>query len=108
MHKTIQRADSTMKKEQIMQKKKMLGKWMIVLAFFLAELFLYTMCRVNYTETGFRISLEKQNQKRLKAYRESLAIEYERLLSPERIAHIARTKLKLKIPEPEQVIYMEM
>lgn len=102
------RPDSTMKNEQVWRKKKLLGKWVIILSIFLAEMFLYTLCRVNYTETGFRISREKQNRKNLKAYREALIIEHERLLSPERIAHIARTRLNLRIPDPDQVIYMDM
>ncbi len=103
-----QRLDSSMKKELILRKKKILGKWIIILAIFLGEMFLYTLCRVNYTETGFIISREKKAQKKLNSYSESLIIEHERLLSPERIAHIARTKLNLKIPDPDQVIYMEM
>jgi len=101
-------ADSAMKKEQITQKKKLLGRWSIILTVFLVQLFLYTLCRVNYTETGFNISREKRAQKELKAYRESLTIEHERLLSSERIAQIARTKLNLKIPDSAQVIYMDM
>lgn len=103
-----QETDSTIKKEQIRQKKKLLGKWMIILTVFLTELFLYTLCRVNYTETGFNISREKRIQKGLKNYREELIIEHERLLSPDRIAQIARTKLDLRIPDPSQVIYMDM
>ncbi|MBF0200468.1 MAG: cell division protein FtsL [Desulfamplus sp.] len=108
MAKPSGKSDSTMQDEALRLKKKMLGKWMAVIAILLAELFLYTLCRVNYTETGFRISHEKNVQKNLRAYQDSLIIEHERLLSPERVAGIARTRLNLKIPTPDQVIYMDM
>ncbi|MBF0199733.1 MAG: cell division protein FtsL [Desulfamplus sp.] len=108
MTKAPERKDSTMRDEDIRLKKKLMGKWMIIIAIFLAELFLYTLCRVNYTETGFRISREKKTQKNLKEYQDSLIIEHERLLSPERISGIARTRLNLTIPTPDQVIYMDM
>lgn len=84
------------------------GKWIVIIVILLGELFLYTWCRVSYTETGFRISREKEKQKVLKAYTDALSMENDRLLSPERIAYIATTRLNLIIPEPKQVIYMDM
>lgn len=90
------------------QDKRALGKWVIIVVILLGELFLYTWCRVSYTETGFRISKEKEQQKVLKAYTDALTMENDRLLSPERIAYIATTRLNLLIPGPNQVIYMDM
>lgn len=91
-----------------MQDRHQLGKWVVIIVILLGELFLYTWCRVSYTETGFRISREKEKQKVLKAYTDALSMENDRLLSPERIAYIATTRLNLIIPEPNQVIYMDM
>ncbi|MBF0242505.1 MAG: hypothetical protein HQK64_08515 [Desulfamplus sp.] len=85
-----------------------LFRWIVIIVILLSELFLYTWFRVNYTETGFRISREKEKQKVLKAYTDALSMESDRLLSPERIAYIATTRLNLIIPEPKQVIYMDM
>ena len=102
-----QHKDSTMKDEQVKEKKRLLVKWMIILTLFIMELFIYTQCRVSCREIGFNISEEKVTQKQLKEYRDALTVEYARLLSPERIAKIAETELKLKIPNSEQVIYLE-
>ena len=85
-----------------------LVRWVVVIIILFGELFLYTWCRVSYTETGFRISQEKERQKMLKAYTDALSMENDRLVSPERVAYIATTRLNLIIPEPKQVIYMEM
>jgi len=102
-----QKSSSNHNTESILQDKSRLGKWVIIIVILLAELFLYTWCRVNYTETGFTISREKEKQKVLKAYTDALSMENDRLLSPERIAYIATTRLNLIIPEPNQVIYMD-
>jgi hypothetical protein len=90
------------------QDKISLVKWLAIIAILFSELFLYTWCRVSYTEIGFRISREKEKQKVLKAYTDALSMENDRLLSPERVAYIATTRLNLIIPEPNQVIYMDM
>ncbi|MBF0229973.1 MAG: hypothetical protein HQK63_10380 [Desulfamplus sp.] len=83
-------------------------KWLAIIAILFGELFLYTWCRVSYTETGFRISQHKEKQKALRGYTEALSMENDRLLSPERIAYIATTRLNLIIPTPNQLIYMDM
>ncbi|MBF0469480.1 MAG: hypothetical protein HQK61_11450 [Desulfamplus sp.] len=101
-------SDTIQSQERAFQDKIGLGKWIIIIVILLGELFLYTWCRVSYTETGFRISREKERQKILKAYTDALSMENDRLLSPERIAYIATTRLNLIIPEPSQVIYMDM
>ena len=100
-------SNGTMRDEQVKEKKRLLLKWMVILVLFIVELFIYTQCRVSYRETGFNISEEKVTQKQLMEYRDALKVEYARLLSPERIAKIAETELKLKIPNSEQVIYLE-
>ncbi len=84
------------------------GRFVLIVIIILGELFIYTWCRVSYTETGFRISRHKDEQKILKAYTDALSMEHDRLLSPERIAYIATKRLQLIIPEPNQIIYMDM
>ncbi|MBF0301608.1 MAG: hypothetical protein HQK73_01080 [Desulfamplus sp.] len=91
-----------------LQNKINFGRWIMIIVILFGELFLYTWCRVSYTETGFKISQEKEKQKVLKAYTDALSMENDRLLSPERIAYIATTRLYLIIPEPSQIIYMDM
>ncbi|MBF0377402.1 MAG: hypothetical protein HQK72_07945 [Desulfamplus sp.] len=91
-----------------LQNKVSLIKWLAIIAILFGELFLYTWCRVSYTETGFRISQHKEKQKALKGYTDALSMENDRLLSPERIAYIATTRLNLIIPAPNQLIYMDM
>ncbi|MBF0413025.1 MAG: hypothetical protein HQK70_09970 [Desulfamplus sp.] len=91
-----------------LQNKINFGRWIMIIVILFGELFLYTWCRVSYTETGFKISQEKEKQKVLKAYTDALSMENDRLLSPERIAYIATTRLNLIIPEPSQIIYMDM
>lgn len=104
----VPNSSSSQSADITVQDKRALGKWVIIVVILLGELFLYTWCRVSYTETGFRISKEKEQQKVLKAYTDALTMENDRLLSPERIAYIATTRLNLLIPGPNQVIYMDM
>ncbi|MBU0991638.1 MAG: cell division protein FtsL [Proteobacteria bacterium] len=83
------------------------GAYLLTILFisvFLAELFIYAWCRVQCVQTGYAISSEKDENKRLLALRENLSIEFERLKSPNRIAKIARQQIGLIIPKPEQVI----
>ena len=91
-----------------LQDKIRFGRFVLIVIIILGELFLYTWCRVSYTETGFRISRHKEEQKILKSYTDALSMEHDRLLSPERIAYIATKRLELVIPEPNQIIYMDM
>ncbi len=97
---------STNKKKKAKPLKTNYGKWIIVLIFFIGELFVYTWFRLDYTDTTYRITRKKSEQKKLQAYKAELLIESERLASPERISQIAGTNLKLKMPLSEQVIYL--
>ena len=94
------------KKKKSESPKKNYWKWILVLAIFIGELFVYTWFRLDYTDTTYRITRKKSEQKELQAYRSELLIESERLASPERISQIAGTNLKLKMPLSEQVIYL--
>ena len=83
---------------------KITGIWIIFMAVFIVELFLYTWCRVNYIDVGYDISKETRKQHELIALQNNLKIELASLKSPERIAKIARDKLGLKVPTKSQTI----
>lgn len=86
--------------------KKSYGKWLLMLIVFIGELFIYTWFRVDYTDTAYRITRKKNEQKTLKSYKAELLIESERLSSPERISQIAKNNLNLSMPLSRQVIYL--
>ena len=80
------------------------GIWVIFIVVFIAELFFYTWCRVQYVQTGYDISKETGNHKELIAFNKKLKIELASLKSPERIAEIARQELDLVMPKADQMI----
>ena len=61
---------------------KITGIWIIFMAVFIAELFLYTWCRVNYIDVGYEISKETKKQHELTALQNNLKIELASLKSP--------------------------
>jgi len=83
---------------------KITGIWIIFMAVFIAELLLYTWCRVNYIDVGYEISKETKKQNELIALQNNLKIELASLKSPERIAKIAKDQLGLKAPTKSQTI----
>jgi cell division protein FtsL len=72
----------------------------------LVELFFYTWCRVQCVQTGYAIANESRKQEELRAMQNSLKIELARLKAPEMISRIARDRLSLGSPDPQQVIVM--
>lgn len=80
------------------------GIWIIFMVVFIAELFLYTWCRVNCIDVGYEISKETKKQDELIALQNNLKIELASLKSPERIAKIAKDQLGLKAPTKSQTI----
>ena len=78
--------------------------WIALLMIFIIELFCYTWCRVQCIRTGYEISKEKNNQKRLIAMQKNLKIELARLKSPNRIEKIAKNQLGLIAPKPDQML----
>jgi len=77
---------------------------MAILLFLIAELFFYTWCRVQCVRTGYEISKENTEHRRLLMLQKNLKIEIARLKSPERIANIAKTQLGLVMPSARQTI----
>ena len=78
--------------------------WILCMAFFLGELFFYTWCRVQCTRVGYDLSRAAADYNQYLAIQNNLKIELARLKSPERIAKIARDKLGLTMPRPEQTV----
>jgi len=80
-----------------------LGIWIALLAVFIVELFFYTWCRVQCTQTGYAISGALRVQRRQVALQRELRTEMARLKSPAYIESRAR-RLGMMLPTPEQVV----
>ena len=86
------------------QRLKTMGIWMMLMSIFIAELLVNTWYRVQCIRVGYEISDIADQQAELIAVKKKLRIELERLKSPERIAWIAKERLNLATPTPEQII----
>ena len=73
---------------------------------FIAELLLYTWCRVQCTRLGYEITRATETQQQRLRLQNNLKIELARLKSPARIAAYAREHLGLKMPTPEQTVIL--
>ena len=71
----------------------------ILMCILIAELFLYTWCRVQCIETGYEIEKAKKHYEELKQLQKSLRIELVRLKAPERIVSIASRDIGLIMPD---------
>lgn len=78
--------------------------WIVLLVIFITEMLLYTWSRVQCTRLGYGISAAIEKQRDLLQLQNNLKIELAHLKSPERIAKIARERLGLRPPKPEQTI----
>ena len=94
------------------KKRKIAGKsekratliWLVIMALFIGELFLYTWLRVQCTAIGYSISRETERHRKLLALQQSYQIERDYKKSPEIIAQKARQQLGLITPKPEQTV----
>jgi cell division protein FtsL len=77
--------------------------WVALLVVFMAELLVYSWCRVQYVHTGYEIAEARLEQQRLRAVHNELKIEEARLRSPERIRRIAHDR-GLIVPSAGQVV----
>lgn len=85
---------------------KQIGLWALLMAIFMAELFLYTWSRVQCTRIGYEITRATETQQQHLKLQNNLKIELARLKSPARIATYARERLGLVMPAPEQTIVL--
>jgi cell division protein FtsL len=92
------------KKKKNIRNQNLSGIWLVLLSIFIAELLLYTWCRVQFVRTGYVISEETQKNRHLMALQKKLRIELAHLKSPERIGKIAETQLGLIMPNAKQTI----
>jgi cell division protein FtsL len=81
--------------------------WIFAMCFFITELLAYAWSRVQCTRIGYEISECYEKQTELMTVQRNLKIELARLKSPKRIAKIARERLELKTPSPEQIISIQ-
>lgn len=83
---------------------KLVGIWFIFMALFILELLFYTWSRVQCVRIGYELSDATDKQKQLIRLQNNLKIEVAHLKSPDRIAKIAKGRLDLIMPKPNQMI----
>ena len=86
------------------QRRRVIGLWIFIMVIFITELLVYTWSRLQCIQAGYGISNETGKQKELTAIQKNLKIELARLKSPKRISKIARERLGMAPPSPEQII----
>jgi cell division protein FtsL len=78
----------------------------IILCFFTAWAFVHIWTRHMATELGYRISAEQSTKEELLSENKSLKLEISTLKSSKRLEAIARDKLGMRSPNPDQVVYL--
>lgn len=78
----------------------------LFLVLFVAEFFLKTWCGVQCIRVGYEIADTLGKQERLVNMQQNLKIELVHLKSPQVLMTVAKEKLELTIPSPEQVIVL--
>ncbi len=84
--------------------RRMTAVWLLLLGFFVAEFIFFAWCRMQCVQAGYQIAVESRKNQELKTLQNSLRIELARLKAPERITQIARRRLKLELPETQQIV----
>jgi cell division protein FtsL len=82
-----------------------MGIWVTLVVVFMAELLVYSWCRVQYVQTGFEIAEARQANQRLTELHRKLKIEEAWLKSRERIKPIAE-KRGLVVPDPSKIFVL--
>jgi cell division protein FtsL len=81
----------------------MIAIWIAFMVVLMAQLLVYTWCRVQYVQTGYEITEATQEHERLMDLHRKLQVEEARLRSPERIMRIGRQR-GLVMPGSKQVV----
>lgn len=81
-----------------------IGVWIVLLVVFITGMLLYAWSRVQCMRLGYGISVAIEKQRELQLLQNNLKIELAHLKSPGRITKIARERLGLRPPKPEQTI----
>jgi cell division protein FtsL len=79
--------------------------WMVIFVLFMAELLVYSWCRVQYVQTGYELNEARQVRRDLVALRQELKVEEARLRSPERIRRLAQQQ-GLVVPNSRQIVVL--
>ena len=83
------------------------GLWLCLMCLFMAELFVYTWSRVQCVNTGYEISRASAARKEALRVQKQLKVELTHLNSPARIGKIARERLGLNMPRPDQIVVLK-
>ncbi len=95
-----------MRKQKTFKRSHSAIAWLLVFfVVFMAELLVYSWCRIQYVQTGFEITEARKEQQRLIAAYHELRVENARLRSPERIRQLAQER-GLVIPDSSQVFVL--
>jgi cell division protein FtsL len=86
------------------QRRRVIGLWIFIMAIFITELLVYTWSRLQCIQIGYEISNEAKKRRERISIQKNLKIELATLKSPKRISKIARERLKMAPPSPEQII----
>jgi cell division protein FtsL len=78
----------------------------ILLICFMAWSFFHIWTRHMATDLGYKISAEQNTKEELLSENKSLKLEISALKSTRRLEAIAREKLGMDTPKPEQVVYL--
>ncbi|MBW2108017.1 MAG: cell division protein FtsL [Deltaproteobacteria bacterium] len=79
--------------------------WMVLFILFMAELLVYSWCRVQYVQTGYEVNQARKEGRRLLALQQALTVEEARLRSPQRIRRLAQNQ-GLVVPDSRQVVVL--
>ena len=93
------------RRKNIKERHSTMTLWVILIVVFMAELLVYSWCRVQYVHTGYEITEARQKSQVLIALQQELTVEEARLRSPERIRQIAE-KRGLTMPDLGRVFVM--
>ena len=91
-------------KKRTKRNPKLLMAYLLLLVVFIGELLFITWCRIQSRKIATDIIARTAQTARLTDEQDKLKIELARLKSPRRIAKIARERLGLITPTPDQTI----
>lgn len=80
-----------------------IAMWVAFMVVLMAQLLVYTWCRVQYVRTGYEMTEATQENQHLMDLHRKLQVEEARLRSPKRITAIAKQR-GLVMPDSKQIV----